>query len=86
MSHLKLSSTDSKQSAATRPNHALQRFGVARESRRRILLHRMKQKAAGRVCRAAQCLRTATSCNRGVPWLTAAKSYGKGAVSLSLGC
>jgi hypothetical protein len=28
-------------------NHALQRFGVAGEPRRRILLHRKKQKAAG---------------------------------------
>jgi hypothetical protein len=30
-----------------KPNHALQRFGVAGEPRRRILLHRLKQKAAG---------------------------------------
>jgi hypothetical protein len=34
-------------------NHVDQRFGVAGERRRRILLYRMKQKAAGRVCRAA---------------------------------
>src|SRR3954469_5950969 len=35
--------------AMTTPSSHAQRFGMAGEPRRRILLHRMKQKAAGRV-------------------------------------
>jgi hypothetical protein len=42
------------------PNHALRRFEVAGEPRRRIPLHRMKRKAAGRVCWAAH----ESHCNR----------------------
>src|SRR5436190_1250236 len=55
----------------TTPPNPAQRFGVAGEPRRRILLHPMKQKAAGRVCRAANASTdtrpTHHCCNRGLP-------------------
>jgi hypothetical protein len=53
------------------PNHALQRFGVAGETRRRIMLHSMKHNAEGRVCWAARestdTRRARRGCNRDVP-------------------
>jgi hypothetical protein len=38
-----------KEMNVTRPYHALQRFEAAGELRRKILVHGMKQMAAGRV-------------------------------------
>ena len=62
------------------PNQTLQRLERSGDTVKGISLHRMKRKAAGRVCGAAHELhcnrRERRSCNRGVSW----------AGSLSLGC